>query len=255
MFKFIEKHRSWLLPIFLILFILEVITLPLVIGLTYSGRSENPDHVITYTTNKLTWDSATGIDDTSSARLSLFSAVYDNVESENSDKLIAPGTSENSFIRLKNEIDGEITYTAVLYEIKSNKELPVETNLLDSTFTDTDQYTLPDGIDSESVIRAVTGTVAGGQIQDFDISWIWDFYESEEQDIEDTVLGNKAEDDITIGFYIVVEDDNVEQVVIPDLPKTGDNTMLMGYVALMAISAVLLLLTMVGKRRDKKCEE
>ena len=55
------KKSRWLLPAVLILFLLEVLLFPLAVGVTYSGRSESPDHVLAYTTGKLTWDSATHI--------------------------------------------------------------------------------------------------------------------------------------------------------------------------------------------------
>ena len=60
---FSKKINQWLLPAVLILFILEIVTLPYMVQLTYAGRSEEAGHVLTYTEGKLTWDSATGIDE------------------------------------------------------------------------------------------------------------------------------------------------------------------------------------------------
>lgn len=61
---FLSKRISqWLLPAVLILFILEVLLLPVVLEITYAGREDGPDHILTYTTNSLLWDSATGIDE------------------------------------------------------------------------------------------------------------------------------------------------------------------------------------------------
>ena len=39
-----KKSNKWLLPTVLILFILEVVTLPLIVLLTYAGRAETPEH-------------------------------------------------------------------------------------------------------------------------------------------------------------------------------------------------------------------
>lgn len=91
--------------------------------------------------------------------------------------------------------------------------------------TDTYDYILPRGAEESDVIRAVTGTVGGGMIQDFDIHWFWLFEESDAQDIIDTWLGDKAAfteaDDITIGLFIVVEDYNS---YIPNVPDPTDKT-------------------------------
>ena len=59
---FSEKTSRWLLPLVVVLLVLQVLTLPLMLGFTYAGRSETPDHILTYSENKLTWDSATNID-------------------------------------------------------------------------------------------------------------------------------------------------------------------------------------------------
>lgn len=65
---------DWLLPVFLILFILEVIAFPFAVGLTYAGRSEDPNHTLTYRTNELTWSDVQGIDENGVAELSIFDA-------------------------------------------------------------------------------------------------------------------------------------------------------------------------------------
>ena len=209
----INKIKGWLLPTALILFLLEIILFPFVIQLAYAGRSENPEHVLTYTTNRLTWDSATGVDpDTGAAELSLFSSSYRNAVAENGEKIVAPGTQGTSIIRLKNAADKPITYIAVMYHIKEEDALPVEPVLAESdTFARTDTYPLPEDVAPEQVVQAVSGSLEAGRIQDFDISWLWNYYESDARDAVDTELGNRAAwqtaDDVTVGLYIVVEED------------------------------------------------
>ena len=204
------KLYPWLLPAALILFLIQAVLFPLVVGFTYAGRSESPGHVLTYTTGALTWDSATGVDpDTGAAELSLFSETDQNVQSDNGEKVVAPGTERTNIVRLKNNVSRTITYVAVMYRVKEEADLPVEPVLLDSAaFTDTDTYPLPDGVTEDQVVRAVTGTVAGGQLQDFDISWSWSYYENDQRDQVDTALGNRAAwqeaDRVTAGLYIVV---------------------------------------------------
>lgn len=254
---FFSKKRNWLLPTVLILFILEVITFPFVLGFTWADRSDTPERVLTYTQGKLTWDSAAEIDENGAAELSLFDTVYQDTKSDNGDKLVTPGTEDGSIVRLKNSVSDTISYTAVLYRIRSTDELPVEATLTGDRFTDTDSYTLPQGVTDSDVIRAVSGTVGGGLIQDFDINWNWQFENGNKQNVIDTWLGNKAADgnaeDITIGLYVVVvEDGNI--YVTPDSPKTGDVGIGI-YVVLMCISGALLILLLWDKRRELKCEE
>lgn len=253
---FLSKQRSWLLPTVLILFILEVITFPFVLGFTLADRSETPERVLTYTQGKLTWDSAANIDANGVAQLSLFDSIYQNVNAGSGDKVVAPGTDGISIVRLKNSVSGAIGYTAVLYRIRSTDLLPVEVSLSGDGFADTDTYILPQGVKDEDVIRAVSGTVGGDMIQDFDIDWSWKFYGSEQQDIIDTWLGDKAADggadNVTVGLYVVVEDDN--QYIIPSPPQTGDLGIGI-YVGLMCVSGVVLILLLLDKRRAHKCEE
>lgn len=253
----IKKINRWLLPAVLILFILQVITLPYVLGITYSGRSESPDHILTYTQGKLTWDKSTGIGENGVAEMDLFDAVYDNVTSENGENVVAPGTEGFNIIRLKNDISNPISYTAVLYQIKSSELLPVEAGLSGEGFADTITYSLPEGVKPEQVIRAVEGTLNGEEIQDFDINWLWTYFEDETQDEIDTLLGDKAAysdaDRVTVGIYIVVEDNN--SYITPEPPKTGDNTKIGMYLALMCIVGIMLIILLFERRRERQCED
>lgn len=251
--QFIRKNSAWLMPVMLILFILQIILFPFAMGITYAGRPESVSHVITYTTNSLVWDSTTGINTDGAARLSLFDTIYNNVEG--SDKVVAPGTDLTSIIRFKNDAGKAVSYTAVLYEIKSVDYLPVSSSMEGSGFKDTDEYTIPKSAENAKIIRSVTGEVRAGEITDFDINWLWNFYDSDEQDVIDTFLGNKAADDdaddITLGFYIVVEEDE-DVVVKPTLPSTGREAGHGVYIALMGISAIVLVLLILDRKRSKK---
>lgn len=247
---FISKRISqWLLPAVLVLFILEVLTLPLVLEVTYAGREDGPDHILTYTPGSLLWDDATGIDEHGVAQLNLFQTVYDETVDGNGDKVVAPGTEGFNILRLKNESENSITYTAVLYRIRSNEELPVQVALQGENFTDTENYALPYDVPPESVLRSVTGTLPADQIQDFDIAWLWQFETDEEQDRIDTILGNRDElDNITVGVYIVVEDDGYTVEPAP----TGDETHVLMYLTLMGISLCVLLLLLWDRHRQRK---
>ena len=252
----LDKHRPWLLPTVLILFILEIFTLPLVIEFTYSGRQEAPNHILTYTENKLTWDSATNIREDGSAELDLFNAIYDNAESADGKNIIVPGTEGYNIVRLKNDVSGPVNYTAVLYRIHTSDKIPVSATLDGENFTDTTVYSLPDDVKEAQVVRAVSGTLDGSRIQDFDIQWRWNYYDDDAQDLVDTYLGSKSAfgdaDKVTVGLYIVVEDDN--NYILPDTPQTGDNLLFGSYIVLMCISGLLLILLFISRRREEKCK-
>lgn len=256
MHTFLNKQRHWLFPTVLILFILEIIAFPFALGFTWAGRSETPERVLSYTPGSLTWDSAADIDPNGAANLSLFETLYYNVKSDNEDKVVAPGTQSSSIVRLKNSVSGEIRYTAVLYRMRSTELLPVEVSLSGDGFTDTAAYDIPNGVKEEDVIRAVSGTVGGGMIQDFDIDWRWQFYESDRQDMIDTWLGDKAAggdaDDVTVGLYIVVEDEN--SYIIPTPPQTGDTGVGI-YIVLICVSGAVLILLIIDRKRSQRCEQ
>lgn len=246
-----KKISQWLLPAVLILFILEVLTLPLVLEYTYAGREDGPDHILTYTPGTLLWDEKTGIDEHGVATLSLFRAVYDGAESANGDKIIAPGTEGLNILRLKNDSESTITFTAVLYRIRTDERIPVEVSMVGENFVDTESFNLPYEVEEEDILRAVTGQLPSQQIQDFDISWLWQYEVSTQQDVVDTLLGDKEElDQFTVGVYILVEDDG--QITPPSPPQTGDESHIAMYLTFMGISLCVLLLLAWDRRREAK---
>lgn len=265
------KKREWLLPVGLILFLLAMILVPFAVERTYAGRNEASSHTLTYTTGNLVWDSGTDVDvQTGVAELSLFNSIYQNVEADDGDKVVAPGTEGKNIVRLKNDADNSISYIAVMYRMKDADTLPVQPVLAEDTaFTDTGNYPLPSGVTQDQVVRAVTGTVGANELQDFDITWLWEYYQSDERDQMDTALGNKAAwdtaDDVTVGLYIVVEDDYSssdpfsstpdDPYTYPQVPKTGDSSHLGSYLILMTISSALLILFILDSRKEKKCRK
>lgn len=238
----LAKIRQWLLPAALMLFLAEILLFPLAVGVTYAGRREAPDHLLTYRTGHLTWDRETPVDATGTARLDLFHRTYQNVQAQDGSRVVAPGTEETCVARLKNETDAPVRYVAVLYCDKPESRLPVSPALAGNNLADTAEYPLPEGVTAAQVVRAVTGTVRGGEIQDFDIQWNWAYSVSPERDDIDTALGNKAAwqqpDTVTAGLYIVVEEDGTQ--LAPAIPQTGDSGV-QGYLVLLVISGAVLL--------------
>ena len=161
-------------------------------------------------------------------------------------------------VRLKNDTNKEITYTAVLYSLSTSPDLDIGATLSGDGFSDTSQYMLPESIKEETVIRAVGGKLGAKKLQDFDINWFWNYEDGanvDERDRIDTYLGNKAAsgkaDDVTLGFYIVIRDGGE---IVPS-PQTGDNTMIGGYVVLMLISGGLCLFLALTRKRREKVED
>lgn len=245
-----KPRASWLPPVILLLLMLEVLLFPLAMGQTYAGRSEGPQHILTYTPGQLTWDGDTQVDDNGSAMLELFSTTYDNVVSSNGDSLVAPGTEYEAVVRLKNDAGYPIQCVALAFQIKDALTLTVEPLLSGTNFTDTDHYVLPPGVEESQVLRAVTGELGAGEVLDFRISWHWDFHESEARDVLDTQLGNQAAwvfpAGLVAGVHVLVEEDG--QFLTP---KTGDSQTITPYVGLMVVCGVLLLLLLAEHRRRR----
>ena len=258
-----RKTNRWLLPTVLVLFILEIITLPLIVLLTYAGRAETPEHLLTFKDQKLTWDENTVVHEDGIAELSFFSTYYQNVNSENEDNVFAPGTELPTTIRLKNDSDDTISYIAFAWMIKECDILELYGDFKAEGASPATDYEslLPEGVTVDDLIgdKAVTGTVDPKAIQDFDIDWWWIFERGEEiedgiyeSDPIDTYLGNKAAwdvaDDATIGFLIIVEGET------PTPPHTGGSSMVQWGLVLIAISAVVLVFAIVRRVQDKRRE-
>ena len=251
-----NELRSWLLTVASVIFVLQLIMLPIAFGVTYASGNLHPEHTLTYTTGTLTWDGDTPVLSDGTAQLSLFDAAYLHVAADNGEKVVAPGTEAQATVRLKNSTGGTVAFTAVLYRLRTSQQLPVTAQLSGDGLTDTERYTLPEGVSANAVIRAVTGSVRGSGIQDLDIGWLWLFEDG--RDTLDTLLGDQSAagqaQRCTLGVYITVEDDNVppdrDPVIRPEgSPKTGDSFRQGLYIAAMAVSGVLLVVLIAGKRR------
>lgn len=249
-------HSSKIFIYAVVLFALQILLMPIVVSYTYAGRSENPNHVITYTSGKLEWDTDTKTDSNGSALLSIFDTAYENVKSSDDDKVIAPGTELKSIIRLKNSSSSNIEFTAVLYNRKSTEMMPVKTALAGSGFSDTQSYSTPSDINRSNVIRAIKGVCESGKITDFDISWIWEYEDkndTEARDTSDTTLGDKSAlgnaDSTNTGFYIVVNDNGT--AVSPQNPYTGIDISVYCCIILLALSTAVIAYLLVRKVGQK----
>ena len=252
-----EINRTRLRTAVLILFLLQTLMLPAAIGVTYASRSLRPEHILTYSAGRLVWDAATDTDSSGAARLRLFDTAYSHVDSGDGAEVVAPGTEGGSLVRLKNEGGSTVTYTAVLYRLRT-EDMPVQAALEGEGFADTAEYALPENAAREDVLRAVTGTVEAGRIQDFDIQWLWRFDDGPVQDQADTALGDSAAAGraarVTLGFFLVVSEEP-GQWIRPTNPKTGDRFPLGWYVGMMAVTGTALAVLGLGGRRRRSDED
>ena len=145
----------------------------------------------------------------------------------------------------------------MLYRLRT-EDVPVQAALEGEGFADTAEYALPESAAREDVLRAVTGTVEAGRIQDFDIRWLWRFDDGPVQDQADTALGDSAAGGraarVTLGFYLVVSEEP-GQWVRPAEHKTGDGFPLGWYVGMMAVTGTALAVLGLGGRRRRSDED
>lgn len=252
------KQRSKrLIRLTLVLFLLEVITFPFVVKLTYPGNGNGVDRTLTYVPGKLVWDNAKQIDENGTAIISLFSDSYTNAKSGNKDKILAPGVNVESIVRLQNNANYEIEYTVVAYKIASSELLNPNVKINGTGFKDTDVYPTNMKYPDSTVSHAVTGKLSAKQLQDFDISVFWDFDINDSIDSKDTQLGqnssNGKPEELTIALIVYVTDLNYGTKPIP--PLTGDRTPFVLYLILILISAIVLILLLLERRRQDKKEE
>ena len=199
-----KKRINRMLPI-IALSMLALALVLAIVGHTYAANSsETPIHVLNYDTGRLYWaQGSERIDENGIYQLSLFDSLPTGDDGE---KIISPGDSYINTVELRNKTGHEVTYTAVLYKI-SKDNVPIVTDISNiSPLHNTDFYTLPDGVTSENVVRAVSGEIGPYALQSIQIDWQWEFSVSDEQDEIDTALGNLEYSDVLMGVWITVTD-------------------------------------------------
>jgi len=203
----LEKSLKWTGPAVAILLVLVMATLAVCVTMAYAGRSEKPDNVLTYEKGVLVWDSAVRIDpEMGEYELPLFDGMREGRDGE---KIIAPGDGDSRILRLSNKAGGEVGYVAALY-LKTEKDIPIEGDFTNSDRPKEDvSFALPEPIKDSRILDLASGNLGKGQIQDFDIQWLWAFESG--RDAEDTLLGTDG-GTAKLGVYITVvrEDVNID---------------------------------------------
>lgn len=202
--------------------------------------------------------------------LELFRIDYSNelgeitVRGVNADNVVAPGTSVDYDLRLRNNDDVVVDFLMTpAVEYLTTEEVPVEFKVIDSygnylLGSDTEWVTV-----DEMNTLSHKGSIHPGEVYTYHISWRWIFEVSAEQDAYDTQLGNQG-GEIIPGVSVCI---NTESVANPYVTKDVSHlTHLRGnsfgccwccYLVWILLLIVILLLIWIWrlKKKLKKLEE
>ena len=240
-----EKRIPYILAAVLLIAVL--VTLPNAFNPTWALSGADADHTLTYNSGRLHWDSIEDIGKDGVLQLSMFKSDYDSVNAHNDEKIVAPGTGENTRIRIVNNAADAIRYTAVLYRV-DDSSIPITTDL--SGAATARSYSLPKGVTADQVEDVVSGTMSGRSVDMLDLTWQWHYSVDELADRHDAGLGTQSEGEkVEYGLYITVTDssDGSEYV-----PKTGDDTSMKPWYALMALALAALAFFLIRGGRSEK---
>lgn len=216
-----------------------------------SGTQTQKNPSMEVSDDELTWGTDTNVE--------IFRVSYENgeqritVNSSDGDKVIAPGTSNSYTFKLKNTGDVALDYTVELnaYFTPSNISIPVicRVNRYDGKWITPNEGEFVDASGLNGTNDAAT--VGAGRYVYYTLDWQWPF-ESGDDEL-DTLLGNMAvEQDIT--FTIEISTVAVESIN-PDskdgiVPKTGDDNQIVLWVALAAVSIILIFGSLFHKKNE-----
>jgi len=192
----------------------------------------------------------------------IFRISYENneqkvtVNSDNGDKLIAPGTENSYTFKLKNTGNVALDYTLELdaYVTPENIRIPIQARLnrYDGTWIvgDQEHYAEVSVLDNASD----KDTLAAGKYTYYTLDWQWPFESGD--DAWDTHLGDLAVDQDLV-FTIEIKT-TAEADVNPSSgggitpPYTGDDSSLTLWIILAASSFVVILLLLFYRSADKR---
>ena len=178
-----------------------------IVGVTYADKAQSSEHVLNYETNRLFWnDGVTGVERDGSYQLDLFSSLP---VGDDGMKIIAPGAKDVGSMSLVNKTGHSIQYSALIFLV-SGDGVPIKADFsnFDPENIDANPI-LPEDFSDASVLRAVTGELAGHEKCEFIIEWEWAFSTDAESDIFDTELGNLDLSELSVGVFVTVSDNLV----------------------------------------------
>ena len=200
------------------------------------------------------------------AEAEIFRFSYDNESGKttvigpagNTDKLIAPGTTNLYQFTLRNPGDVALDYTLTMeaYVTGTDLWIPVNARLWDYT----NKYLVgsADGMVDVMELNTVneSAELGAGRYAVYNLEWEWPFEWGDDE--YDTMLGNLAVDeDLVLHIVIrtVAECDETPENPDVGLPATGDTTNLWIYILLFVVAFAGLCATFLAGRKRKQEEE
>ncbi|MCH5299095.1 MAG: LPXTG cell wall anchor domain-containing protein [Ruminococcus sp.] len=201
------------------------------------------------------------------AKAEIFKLSYKNDKGEiivggekgNTDKLIAPGASNEYQFTLKNPGDVALDYTLSMEAtVKgTDAELPIKVRVWDYT----NKYLLGSAKKTEDVLTlndvSEKSSLGAGRYAAYTLEWEWPY--EQDNDEFDTMLGNLAAgDDIVLEMKIktTAEYDETNDPKKNNtgliVPQTGDDTQLGFLWLILAVSIVGIFIVLLADRRKKK---
>ena len=185
------------------------------------------------------------------------------VNSDNGEKIIAPGTENTYTFKLKNTGNCPLDYTVAVSAGFSPEHITIP---IESKLNRYDGKWIVGGKNAYASVSALdaaadAATLGAGKYTYYTLEWIWPFESG--NDTLDTTLGNLATDEDLI-FSVVIEttamqntNSSADNGIVPP-PHMGDHA----FVALwswMAVGSLLLMVVMlffpIGEKRQKEVEE
>lgn len=195
---------------------------------------------------------------TTDTPIEIFRISYENgesvitVNSDDGEKVIAPGTSNSYTFKLKNTGNTSIDYrlTVDAYFTPSDLRIPIRAKL--SRYDGRWLVGSADGYGTVDALDAVedSASLSAGRYTYYTLEWEWPFESGD--DAYDTLLGNRAtEEDLlfTVVLRTTAEEGGGGGGIEP--PKTGDSLGTIFWGALIAGGMTVLLIVVIpGRRRD-----
>ena len=185
------------------------------------------------------------------------------------DKLIAPGTSELYRFTLANPGDVALDYTLSIEAYITGTDLWIPVNVRVWDYTNRYLVGSADGMVDFLELDGVyeEGELAAGRYAPYYLEWEWPFERGEgdeltENDIYDTMLGDLAVDqDMVLHIFIRTTAEYDEEPENPSAgipPKTGDDSSLLLFAVIGGIAfvglCVMIIIVLKSRRNEKQAE-